>query len=482
MKLFSIIPIHLFIYFVYFVHVAFSAVDIKQYWDKTCSLKRINELTVKSNLEVTCHRRPLELLSAGGAHTCALTTEGAYECIGDDDHGQSNKHEPKWPSKKGVKYIQVSAGSSHTCALTTEGAYECIGSNTNGRSNKHQPFVFDDECAVGSGRARRGAPCLPCGVTSVSKGGLLGKCHECLGGSKASPKKDRCVFPFIEEEIKRMKEEQNDLSIRNSRLWAKDQIRMRHDDEMAKRKTADNQAEKTSCEKEEDKGTVVFPAIDLPNEIEDIEDTTCIDTNRDELLKSFCSFRIDLDIYFKIHGIKRYAKSFFPNICCKERKDTTLEACEDTTRKIARNNIIPFALSQGGHYSRHNLYAEVTDALKKNGYLHKGMLSILKDAGLPNEIGKNKLVKRINGFFDELSLCGPRVIREPGTQGERQLCQLFVPYGHVLTHFYNEIVALYETNSFLQVVEGRLGKVSAAMAQRQSSKVGVAHACYFPIA
>ena len=33
---------------------------------------------------------------------------------------------------------------------------------------------------------------------------------------------------------------------------------------------------------------------------------------------------------------------------------------------------------QGGNYSRHNLYVEVMDTIKKNGYLHKGMKKLLE--------------------------------------------------------------------------------------------------------
>merc|ERR1712072_892813 len=182
--------------------------------------------------------------------------------------------------------------------------------------------------------------------------------------------------------------------------------------------------------------------------IEDVEDTTCLDTNRDELLKAFCSFRMDLDNLFHIQNIDKEAASFFPNICCKERRDTTLEACKDPSGTIARENIIPFALSQGGHYSRHNLYAEVTDALKKDGYLHEGMTKVLK-AIKKNKKEKEILQRRINGFFKELSLCGPRVVDEPGTEGEKQLCQLFVPYGHVLKHFYNELEGLHRPSNLL---------------------------------
>ena len=68
--------------------------------------------------------------------------------------------------------------------------------------------------------------------------------------------------------------------------------------------------------------TIIFPAMEISNEIEDKEDTSCIDTNRGELLKSCCSFRIDLDNLFQIQNIDKEAKSFWPNICCKERRDT----------------------------------------------------------------------------------------------------------------------------------------------------------------
>merc|ERR1712072_902106 len=120
------------------------------------------------------------------------------------------------------------------------------------------------------------------------------------------------------KDLTAQKEKHNDLSIRNSRLWQKEEIRMKHDEMMTTRKDADDKKEKDFCKRERNDGTTIFPAIEISNEIEKIEDTTCIDTNRDELLKSFCSFTSDLDNLFQIQHIDKEAKSFWPNICCKE--------------------------------------------------------------------------------------------------------------------------------------------------------------------
>ena len=106
---------------------------LEELW-KSCTL----EFSVKNRSVIPlCVGKYEEVISVGDSHTCALTSEGAYECIGSDSYGQANKKEPKYPKNfaNGVKYVQVSAGSSHTCALTSEGVYECIGYDYNGRAN-----------------------------------------------------------------------------------------------------------------------------------------------------------------------------------------------------------------------------------------------------------------------------------------------------------------------------------------------------------
>ena len=237
---------------------------------------------------------------------------------------------------------------------------------------------------------------------------------------------------------------------------------------MKERKPDDDASEKKSCEAQRLKGTVIFPAIEISNEIEKIEDTTCIDTNRDELLKSFCSFTSDLDNLFHIQSIDEEAKHF-GQIYCKERRDTTLEVCKDPSGKLNRGDIVPFALSSGGNYSRHNLYVEVTDTIK-NGYLHKGMLELLDS--LPHFTGsKNKAKQAVNTFFNGISLCGPRIIDEPGTNDKRKLCELFIPYQHSMTLFYNLIEKVYMTPLVPQASSSPLflETMEESLLKRQSS-------------
>jgi alpha-tubulin suppressor-like RCC1 family protein len=76
-------------------------------------------------------------IDGGGKHTCAVTVDGEAYCWGSNDNGQlgtgdnSDKSEPTLVSG-GLSWATVSAGGSHTCGLTTGGDAYCWGGNSSG--------------------------------------------------------------------------------------------------------------------------------------------------------------------------------------------------------------------------------------------------------------------------------------------------------------------------------------------------------------
>ena len=70
-------------------------------------------------------------VSAGGRHTCAVTTGGEVECWGANDWGQLGSGTPTARSEprrvRGLTgaAVDVTSGDNHTCALMSPGAVEC---------------------------------------------------------------------------------------------------------------------------------------------------------------------------------------------------------------------------------------------------------------------------------------------------------------------------------------------------------------------
>ncbi|WP_441296457.1 RCC1 domain-containing protein [Alcaligenes faecalis] len=116
-------------------------------------------------------------ISAGGYHTCAVTTAGAAKCWGYNASGQlgnnSTAHSLVPMDVVGLSsgVASISAGAEHTCAVTTSGAAKCWGSGGSGQLGNNSTtnsLVPVDVVGLGSSVASISAgAALTCAVTTA---------------------------------------------------------------------------------------------------------------------------------------------------------------------------------------------------------------------------------------------------------------------------------------------------------------------------
>ena len=73
--------------------------------------------------------------------------------------------------------------------------------------------------------------CTKCPINTYSEGDINPICTACKPGEVTNSEQSKCygvndLFSEIKQDLTAQKEKQNDLSIKNSRLWAKEQIRL----------------------------------------------------------------------------------------------------------------------------------------------------------------------------------------------------------------------------------------------------------------
>jgi alpha-tubulin suppressor-like RCC1 family protein len=111
-------------------------------------------------------------VASGNSHSCALTDLGAVKCWGYNGLGQlgdgtsTDSRTPVTVSGLSSGVVAIAVGSAHSCALTTDGGVKCWGYNAQGQLGNGATGITQTPVAVG-------------GPTTVYKALSAGGLHSC---------------------------------------------------------------------------------------------------------------------------------------------------------------------------------------------------------------------------------------------------------------------------------------------------------------
>lgn len=138
-------------------------------------------------------------ISAGGGHTCVVTTAGGVKCWGLNNVGQlgiesgAESHVPVDVFGLASGIVAVAGGNIHTCALTSIGGVKCWGSNIHGELGNNSTATFSlvpvDVSGLASGVvAIAGGAVHTCAVMATGSVKCWGdNTHGQLGNNSVAP-------------------------------------------------------------------------------------------------------------------------------------------------------------------------------------------------------------------------------------------------------------------------------------------------------